>query len=78
MDSTSGRVLEQAPERFFGGYRGLQRRNSRSILIFDGFRVRRLIKAKEVGREVLEGPMRQGARPVGGAPPYLLASSRVF
>ena len=27
----------------FGGYRGLRLRNSRSILIFDVFRVRRLI-----------------------------------
>ena len=27
----------------FGGYRGLRRWNSLSILIFDGFRVRRLI-----------------------------------
>ena len=42
----------------FVGYRGLRRRNSQSILIFDVFRVRRLIQVKEVGREVLEGPTR--------------------
>ena len=57
----------------FGGYRGLRQRNSRSILIFDGFRVCRLIYAKEVGREVLEGPTRQGGAPSrGGLSPGLL------
>ena len=34
---------ETGPREVFGGYRGLRRRNSRSILIFDVFRVRRLI-----------------------------------
>ena len=53
----------------FGGYRGLWRRYSRSILIFDGFRVRRLIYAKEVGRGVLEGSTRQGGAPSRGARP---------
>ena len=54
----------------FGGYRGLRRWNSRSILLPDVFRVYGLILVKEVRRVTLEGPMRQGARPVGGrAPP---------
>ena len=53
----------------FGGYRGLWQRNSRSIFSMDVFRVRGTIYAKEVGREVLEGPTRQGARLVGEARP---------
>ena len=34
---------ETGSREVFCGYRGLQRWNSRSILIFDGFRVRRVI-----------------------------------
>ena len=63
----------------FGGYRGLRRQNSQSIVLPDVFWVYGDILAKEVGQGTLEGPTRQGACPGGvGAPSYLLAPSRVF
>ena len=42
----------------FGGYRGLRRRNSRSIFSVKCFRVYGNIYVKEVGRGMLEGPTR--------------------
>src|SRR4051812_2480793 len=60
----------------FGGYRGLRRRNSRSILFSESFSVRGYIWLKEVHRWTSGGPTRQGARPRGlGAPPTLVATS---
>ena len=50
----------------FGGYRGLRRRNSRSIVCFDVFRVHGNIYAKEDDRGSHKGPTR-----VEGAPPAL-------
>ena len=49
----------------FGGYRGLRRRNSRSILLLDVFRVYGHILAKEVGQVSHEGPTRVGGAPRG-------------
>ena len=47
MATDEGSPLQQGAgtgsREVFGGYRGLRQRNSRSILIFNGFRVRRLI-----------------------------------
>ena len=60
----------------FGGYRGLRRRNSRSIVFLDVFRVYGHICAKEVGQGSLEGPTRVEGAPRGvGTPPCLMASS---
>src|SRR3954469_24824196 len=44
----------------FGGYRGLRRRNSRSILVFGSFRVRGYIWVKEVRRWTSGLSTRQG------------------
>ena len=52
----------------FGGYRGLRRRNSRSILFPEGFRVYGYIYAKEVG---------QGSHEGGGRAPCLVLSSLI-
>ena len=53
-------------QEVFGGYRGLRRRNSRSIVLLEVFRVYGHIYAKEVGQGSHEGPTRVGARlPVG-------------
>src|SRR3954469_11440077 len=63
----------------FGGYRGLRRRNSRSIMFFGSFRIRRYIWVQGVRRWSCGGPTRQGVRPRGvGAPPTFVASSRIF
>src|SRR4051812_15200066 len=53
----------------FGGYRGLRRRNSRSIFCSESFRVRRYIWVQGERRWSYGGPTRQGARPGGRAPP---------
>ena len=53
----------------FGGYRGLRRRNSRSIFYSGSFRVRRYIWVKRVRRWSYGGPTRQGGAPWGWARP---------
>ena len=53
----------------FGGYRGLQWRNSRSIVLLDVFRVYGHIVVKEVGQGSHEEPTRVGACPGGWAHP---------
>src|SRR3954469_11350098 len=58
----------------FCGYRGLRRRNSRSILRSGSFRVREYIWVQEVRRWSFGGPTRQGARPGGGAPTLVSTS----
>ena len=58
----------------FGCYGGFWWRNSRSILHSGSFRVRRYIWVQEVRRGSHKGPMRQGARPRGGAPTLVTAS----
>ena len=59
----------------FGGYRGLRWRNSRSMLRSGCFRSRRYIWVQEVRQGSHEGLTRQGARPRGGAPTLVTASS---
>ena len=61
--SLSGRVPEQGPREVFGGYRALRRRNSRSIVLSDRFRVRGYIWVKEIRQGSHKGPTR-----VEGAP----------
>ena len=51
----------------FGGYRGLRRRNSRSIFCSGSFMIRRYIWVQGVRRWSFGGPMRQGGA-LGGAP----------
>ena len=51
-----------------GGYGGFWQRNSRSIICSGSFRIREYIWVQEVRRWSSGGPMRQGARPRGGAP----------
>ena len=52
----------------FGGYRGLQRRNSRSMVLLDVFGVYGYIEAKEVGQGATGGPRGWGrAQGVGRA-----------
>ena len=60
----------------FGGYRGLRRRNSRSIFCSGSFWIRGYIWVQGVRRWSYGGPTRQGARPRGVAPPTLV--SRVW
>src|SRR4051812_21942673 len=62
-DGTGSRLV-------FGGYRGLRRRNSRSILYSGSFRVRRYIWVQEVRRWSFGGPTRQGRALGGWAPPH--------
>ena len=54
----------------FGGYRGLRRRNSRSILFFGSFRVRGYIWVKEVRGWTPGLSTGQGARPKGVGEPH--------
>ena len=71
MATGEGSPLRQGAETgsrlVFGGYRGLQQQNSRSILFPEVFRVYGYIWAKEVGQGSHEGPMGVGARPGGRA-----------
>ena len=74
MASSDGFPLRQGAKTgsrlVFRGYRGLRRRNFRSILFLDGFRVYGYILAKEVGQGGHEGPTRGEGTPRGvGAPP---------
>ena len=74
VDSPSGRVPAKAPRwdladtkvtvaKYFSGGS------------LDVFRVHRLIWEEEVRRWRPEGPTREGARPIGGAPSYLVEAS---
>ena len=63
----------------FGGYGGLRQRISRSRLFSGGFSIYRNFWRWEQVREVSGLSTRQGGVPRGvGAPPTLVASSRIF
>ena len=68
MDTGDGFPLRQGARtgsrEVFGGYRGLRRRNSRSIFCSGSFRVRRHIWVKEVRRWTEGGPREGRARPL--------------
>ena len=63
------------PRLVFGGYRGLRRRNSRSIMLFGGFSIYKIFWRRSHVRGVSGLPMRQGPTHRGvGAPPTLVGS----
>ena len=63
----------------FCGYRGLRRRNSRSILFSGGFSIYRNFWRRSHVKEVPESSTRQGPTPSGvGAPSTLVDSSGLF
>ena len=61
-DGTGSRLV-------FGGYRGFQRRNSRSRLVSRGFSIYRRCWSRGQVKGVFGLSTRRGARPVGGRPP---------
>ena len=70
MDPPSGRMPEKGLNWFFGGYRGLRRRNSRSTLCSGGFCIYKRFWRREQVRGVSGLSTRQGAHPGGvGTPP---------
>ena len=62
----------------FGGYRGLQRWNSRSNICSESFRVREYLWVQEVRRWSFGGPTRVGGVPGGiGRAAYLVPTSKL-
>ena len=74
MATGEGSPLRQGAETgsrlVFGGYRGLRRRNSQSILLPEGFRVYGDIWAEEVHQGSNEVATRQGGAPAPWARPH--------